>query len=175
MNYCIGLSYRISGARTAGCTRWLHVRQMGHPVVAPHIHCKCPLRHRRTPRQQGPGCAGLRVRRPFQGCPCQQGIVPSFAYGLHSLRLAEPYGTGGAPMNIKLPFPRRSVASRGKAIYQKKILPLVYPQEKGKIVVIDIQQWRLRDRRRRCTSAREASGPPSSRTHMDRAHRLPRS
>ena len=41
-------------------------------------------------------------------------------------------------MNIKLPFPRRSVASRGKAIYQKKILSLVYPQEKGKIVVIDI-------------------------------------
>ena len=41
-------------------------------------------------------------------------------------------------MNIKLPFPRRSVASRGKAIYQKKILPLVYPQETGKIVVIDI-------------------------------------
>ena len=41
-------------------------------------------------------------------------------------------------MNIKLPFPRRSVASRGKAIYQKKILPLIYPQEKGKIVVIDI-------------------------------------
>lgn len=41
-------------------------------------------------------------------------------------------------MNIKLPFPRRSVAARGEAIYRKKIKPLVYPEMKGQIVVIDV-------------------------------------
>ena len=41
-------------------------------------------------------------------------------------------------MNIRLPFPRRSVAARGQAIYRKKIRPLVYPAMKGKIVVIDV-------------------------------------
>ena len=42
-------------------------------------------------------------------------------------------------MNIKLPFPRRSVAARGEAIYRKKIRPLVYPAMKGKIVAIDVE------------------------------------
>ncbi|MCY4447822.1 MAG: hypothetical protein OXE02_03115 [Chloroflexi bacterium] len=41
-------------------------------------------------------------------------------------------------MNIKLPFPRRSIAARGHAIYRKKVRPLVYPQMKGRIVVIDV-------------------------------------
>ena len=41
-------------------------------------------------------------------------------------------------MNIKLPFRRRSREARGRAIYMEKIRPLVYPQETGKIVVIDV-------------------------------------
>ena len=42
-------------------------------------------------------------------------------------------------MNIKLPFRRKSVGERGRAIYREKIRPLVYPQETGKIVVIDVR------------------------------------
>ena len=42
-------------------------------------------------------------------------------------------------MNVRLPFRRKSVAERGKAIYREKVRPLVYPQETGKIVVIDIR------------------------------------
>ena len=42
-------------------------------------------------------------------------------------------------MNIKLPFRRKSVGERGRAIYMEKIRPLVYPQETGKIVVIDVR------------------------------------
>ncbi len=42
-------------------------------------------------------------------------------------------------MNIKLPFRRRSREARGRAIYMEKIRPLVYPQETGKIVVIDLR------------------------------------
>lgn len=41
-------------------------------------------------------------------------------------------------MNIRLPFLDRSIAGRGQAIYRKKIKPLVYPQMKGKVVVIDV-------------------------------------
>ena len=41
-------------------------------------------------------------------------------------------------MNIRLPFPRRSIDARGQAIYRKKIRPLVYPQLMGKVVVIDV-------------------------------------
>ena len=39
---------------------------------------------------------------------------------------------------LKLPFRRQSAASQGQAIYRKKIRPLVYPQEIGKIVAIDV-------------------------------------
>ena len=42
-------------------------------------------------------------------------------------------------MNIKLPFRRKSVGERGRAIYMEKIRPLVYPQETGKIIVIDVR------------------------------------
>ena len=42
-------------------------------------------------------------------------------------------------MNIKLPFRRKSREARGRAIYMEKIRPLVYPQETGKIVVIDLR------------------------------------
>ena len=42
-------------------------------------------------------------------------------------------------MNIKLPFRRKSRDARGRAIYMKKIRPLVYPKETGKIVVIDLR------------------------------------
>ena len=42
-------------------------------------------------------------------------------------------------MNVRLPFRRKSVAERGKAIYREKVRPLVYPQETGKILVIDIR------------------------------------
>ena len=41
-------------------------------------------------------------------------------------------------MNVRLPFRRKSVGERGKAIYREKVRPLVYPQETGKIVVIDV-------------------------------------
>lgn len=41
-------------------------------------------------------------------------------------------------MNIRLPFLDRSIDARGQAIYRKKIMPLVYPQMKGKIVAIDV-------------------------------------
>ncbi len=41
-------------------------------------------------------------------------------------------------MNIRLPFLDRSIAGRGQAIYRKKIRPLVYPEMKGQIVVIDV-------------------------------------
>ena len=41
-------------------------------------------------------------------------------------------------MNIRLPFLDRSIDARGQAIYRKKIKPLVYPQLKGKVVVIDV-------------------------------------
>ena len=42
-------------------------------------------------------------------------------------------------MNIRLPFPHRSVASRGRAIYMGKIRPHVYPQEMGKVIVVDVR------------------------------------
>ncbi len=42
-------------------------------------------------------------------------------------------------MKIRFPFPRRSVAARGHAIYRKKVRPLVYPREKGKVVIIDVR------------------------------------
>ncbi len=42
-------------------------------------------------------------------------------------------------MNITLPFRRKSVGERGGAIYRKKVRPFVYPQETGKIVVIDVR------------------------------------
>ena len=42
-------------------------------------------------------------------------------------------------MNARLPFRRKSVEERGRAIYREKVRPLVYPQETGKIVVIDIR------------------------------------
>ncbi len=42
-------------------------------------------------------------------------------------------------MNVRLPFRRKSVGERGRAIYREKVRPLVYPQETGKIVVIDIR------------------------------------
>ncbi len=47
-------------------------------------------------------------------------------------------GSGGR-VNIRLPFPRRSVASRGRAIYMEKIRPHVYPQETGKVIVVDVR------------------------------------
>lgn len=37
-------------------------------------------------------------------------------------------------MNVKLPFRRKSVGERGRAIYREKVRPLVYPQETGKVV-----------------------------------------
>ena len=40
-------------------------------------------------------------------------------------------------MHIKTPF-RRSIASRGRKIYQRKIRHLVEPQEEGRFVVIDV-------------------------------------
>ena len=42
-------------------------------------------------------------------------------------------------MNVRLPFRRKSVAERGRAIYREKVRPLVYPQETGKILVIDVR------------------------------------
>ena len=45
----------------------------------------------------------------------------------------------GESVNIRLPIPRRSVASRGRTIYMKKIRPHVYPQEMGKVIVIDVR------------------------------------
>ena len=42
-------------------------------------------------------------------------------------------------MNIRLPFPRRSTASRGRAIYIEKIRPHVYPQQIGTVIVIDVR------------------------------------
>lgn len=42
-------------------------------------------------------------------------------------------------MNVRLPFRRKSVGERGKAIYREKIRPLVYPQETGKMVLIDVR------------------------------------
>ena len=42
-------------------------------------------------------------------------------------------------MNMRLPFRRKSVGERGRAIYREKIRPLVYPQETGKMVLIDIR------------------------------------
>ncbi|MDE2837931.1 MAG: hypothetical protein OXL97_10570 [Chloroflexota bacterium] len=42
-------------------------------------------------------------------------------------------------MNIRLPFPRRSVASRGRAIYMEKIRPHVYPQQIGTVIIIDVR------------------------------------
>ena len=41
-------------------------------------------------------------------------------------------------MNIRMRLPQRGIAARGQAIYRKKIRPLVYPQMRGKIVVIDV-------------------------------------
>ncbi len=41
-------------------------------------------------------------------------------------------------MNVALPSLRRSVASRGRAIYREKIRPNVYPRLKGQIVAIDV-------------------------------------
>ena len=32
-----------------------------------------------------------------------------------------------------------ALAAKGKAIYREKIRPLVYPQHKGKVVVIDVE------------------------------------
>ena len=42
-------------------------------------------------------------------------------------------------MNITLPFRRKSVGERGRAIYRKKVRPFVYPQETGKVVAIDVR------------------------------------
>ena len=42
-------------------------------------------------------------------------------------------------MNVKLPFRRKSVEERGRAIYREKVRPLVYPQETGKVVAIDVR------------------------------------
>ena len=42
-------------------------------------------------------------------------------------------------MNIRLPLPRRSVASQGRAIYRKKVRPIVYPGEKGNFAAIDVR------------------------------------
>ncbi|MCY4583945.1 MAG: hypothetical protein OXE50_14300 [Chloroflexi bacterium] len=42
-------------------------------------------------------------------------------------------------MNIRLPFARRSVATRGRAIYMEKIRPQVYPQHMGKVLVVDVR------------------------------------
>ena len=42
-------------------------------------------------------------------------------------------------MNIRLPLPRRSVASRGRAIYMEKIRPHVYPQKIGAVIVVDVR------------------------------------
>ena len=42
-------------------------------------------------------------------------------------------------MNVRLPFRRKSVAERGKAVYREKVRSLVYPQETGKILVIDVR------------------------------------
>ena len=41
-------------------------------------------------------------------------------------------------MNVRLPFRRKSVGERGRAIYREKVRPLVYPQETGKMVLIDV-------------------------------------
>ena len=42
-------------------------------------------------------------------------------------------------MNMRLPFRRKSLEERGRAIYREKVRPLVYPHETGKIVVIDVR------------------------------------
>ena len=42
-------------------------------------------------------------------------------------------------MNIRLPLPRRSVGAQGRAVYKKKVRPHVYPQEIGKVVLIDVR------------------------------------
>ena len=42
-------------------------------------------------------------------------------------------------MNIKLPVFRRSVASRGRRIYRRKIQRIVDPAETGRFVVIDVK------------------------------------
>jgi len=42
-------------------------------------------------------------------------------------------------VNIRLPLPGRSVASRGRAIYMKKIRPHVYPHEIGAVIVVDVR------------------------------------
>ena len=41
-------------------------------------------------------------------------------------------------MNARLPFRRKSVEERGRAVYREKVRPLVYPQETGKVVAIDV-------------------------------------
>ena len=43
------------------------------------------------------------------------------------------------PMNMRLPFRRKSLEELGRAVYREKVRPLVYPQETGKIVVIDVR------------------------------------
>lgn len=77
-------------------------------------------------------------------------------------------------MNVRLPFRRKSVGERGRAIYREKVRPLVYPQETGKVVAIDVRtgdyeisadQWdevaamdRLKERRPEAVVWRERIG-----------------
>ena len=77
-------------------------------------------------------------------------------------------------MDVRLPFRRKSLEERGRAIYREKVRPLVHPQETGKVVAIDVcsgdyeisaDQWdeaaamdRLRGRRPEAIVWRERIG-----------------
>ena len=41
-------------------------------------------------------------------------------------------------MQIRIPMLRRSISARGHALYKQKVRSQVYPQEIGKVVLIDV-------------------------------------